>query len=170
MYYLPESRAFHFVLGDDPSFLILSFCGSYLKTRIFSSCLFVGLSLNRQYSYDTRMIRVYHVYIVRACRASSDIYYLAVQYSTVQHSTAQRRQPAQAATQARADQTVTTMARGQSWLEPACRRARGQLAVFSKRRNINLPAQLLSTKYEVFNKRCDVRYPIPGKFGDTCYR
>ena len=108
--------------------------------------------------------------IIRYLLPGGAVQYRTAQHSTAQRSTAQRRQPAQAATQARADQTVTTMARGQSWLEPACRRARGQLAVFSKRRNINLPAQLLSTKYEVFNKRCDVRYPIPGKFGDTCYR
>ena len=53
--------------------------------------------------------------------------------STGQHSTAQRSPPAQAAEQVRADQSATTQASIQSWLEAACRRAFIQLVVFSKR-------------------------------------
>ena len=48
------------------------------------------------------------------------------------HSTAQRSQPAQAAKQVRSDQSATTQASRQSWLEQACRRAFIQLAVFSE--------------------------------------
>ena len=53
--------------------------------------------------------------------------------SKAKRSTAQRSQPAQAAKQVRADQSATTQASRQGWLQPACRRAFRQLAVFSKR-------------------------------------
>ena len=50
-------------------------------------------------------------------------------------STTQGSQPAQAAKQVRADQSATTQASGQSWLEPARRRAFIQLVVLSERTN-----------------------------------
>ena len=55
-----------------------------------------------------------------------------------QHSTAQRSQLAQAAKQVRADQSATTQASRQSWLEPACRRAFIQLAVFKPNEEIEI--------------------------------
>ena len=74
------------------------------------------------------------------------------------HSTAQRSQPAHAAQQVRADQSATTQASRQSWLEPACRSASIQLAVLKTNEEIEMLPGLLeyTTIHQQLISSCDV--------------